>query len=241
MKKNTSIFTYTLLGIALLMALSLIPIWEKPSVAGVTFTPQGAQAPKRSSGGASRSGSSCGTTKAINSAAVTPLLPTTNIGLTMAERPTIFVYVPETSAKKAFFSIQDEDTNNHYQTTLRLQELPGVMEVKLPDSAPALKTGKNYKWSLVMICTEDLEPDSPSVSGWIRRVEPNRSLVNQQNMKSQLESVSKLAEAGIWYDSLSTLAQLRRSQPKNQALTVSWQQLLKSVGLEALANEPLIN
>ena len=114
-----------------------------------------------------------------------------------------------TSAKKAFFSLQDEDTNHHYQTTLHLPEKSGVVEVKLPNSAPALKTGKNYKWSLVIICTEDLEPDSPSVSGWIRRVEPNRSLARQQNQTSQLESISKLAEAGIWYDALSNLAQLR--------------------------------
>lgn len=210
-------------------------------MAGVTFKPPGAQAPKRSSGGASRDGSKCSTTKNRQGRLITPLLPTTNIGLTLVERPTIFVYVPETTAKKAFFSLQDEDTNHHYQTTLYLQELSGVVEVKLPNSAPALKTGKNYKWSLVMICTEDLEPDSPSVSGWIRRIEPNRSLAGQQNLTSQLKSVSQLAEAGIWYDALSTLAQLRRSQPNNQAYSADWQQLLKLVGLEAIATEPLIN
>jgi Domain of Unknown Function (DUF928) len=197
-KKNKSKFRYTLLAIALLMALSVIPMWIAPSMAKgrVTFKPPGTQAPKSSTGGASRDGSSCGvaTTKANKNLFITPLIPKTNIGLTVAERPAIFVYVPETNAKKAFFSIQDEDTNTHYQTTISLPNTAGVMEVKLPDSTLALETGKNYKWSLVMICTADLEPDSPVISGWIRRTG------NQQNSTASVESASNLAKIGICFN-----------------------------------------
>jgi Domain of Unknown Function (DUF928) len=233
LKKNNYLFMWSL---ATIVALSIIPMWVMPSMAQVTFRPPAGDAPKTSSGGASRDGSSCGlASKSNKGTPITPLMPTANIGLTMAERPTIMVYLPATSAKKAFFSIQDEDTNQHYQTTLYLPQEAGVMEVSLPDSAPALKTGKNYKWSLVMICSEDLEPDSPSVSGWIRRVQGYRALT------ASLESVSQLAKDGVWYDSLSTLAKLRRSQPNDQNLTASWQQLLNSAGLEAIAQEPLVN
>jgi len=242
MKKNKSIFRFLLLGKVLLISYSLLTLWGIPSLAGVTFNPPGAQAPKRSSGGASRTGNICGfATKPNNSASITPLIPKTNIGFTVAERPTIFVYVPPTTAKKALFTLQDEESKSYYQTTLPLPEKPGVMEVKLPDSVPALKTNKNYKWSLIVVCTEDLETDSPWVSGWIRRVETNRSLINQHKLSASLESVSQLAGTGIWYDSLSTLAQLRRSQPNNQALSADWRELLNSVGLNAIANEPLAN
>jgi Domain of Unknown Function (DUF928) len=241
-KNNKSLFRYPVLGIALLISFSFLPIWIAPTVAGVTFQPPGAQAPKRSSGGASRDGNICGlATKATISTSVTPLIPATNIGFTVAERPTIFVYVPATTAKTALFTLQTEDTKYNYQTTLSLSQKPGVMEVKVPASVPALKMGKNYKWSLVMICTEELEPDSPWVSGWIRRVEPNSSLTSQLNKPVSLDLISRLAETGIWYDSLSNLAQLKRSQPNNQAVTDAWQELLKSVDLSAIATEPLIN
>jgi hypothetical protein len=237
-----SLLRYPIIGITLI-AFSLLPIWITPSIAGVTFKPPGTQAPQRSSGGASRDGNICGftTTKATNSVTVTPLIPTTNIGLTVAEHPTIFVYVPGTKAQQALFTLQDDGSKTYYQTTLNLPQKPGVMEVKLPSSVPALKTGKNYKWSLVMICTEELETDSPWVGGWIHRVEADRSLINQSNRPISLDLISKLAETGIWYDSLSMLAELRRSQPNNLSLKNAWEELLKSADLNVVANEPLTN
>ncbi len=236
LKTKKSLFEYWFLGVTLLIVLSSITSWSTPGIAAkVTFKPPGDRAPKTSSGAASRDVSACIANQI--GMAVTPLLPTTNIGLTIAERPTVFVYLPQTNAKKAFFSIQDEASNHIYQSNVSLPQKPGVMEVKLPESAPELKIGKNYKWSLVIICTADLEPDSPFVSGWVRRVKAHP--VNSQT--ATLESASLLAQTGIWYDTLSTLAQLRRNQPNNQAASASWQELLKSVGLNAIASKPLIN
>jgi hypothetical protein len=92
-----------------------------------------------------------------------------------------------------------------------------------------------------MICTEELETDSPWVGGWIHRVEADRSLINQSNRPISLDLISKLAETGIWYDSLSMLAELRRSQPNNLSLKNAWEELLKSADLNVVANEPLTN
>ncbi|MBW4616619.1 MAG: DUF928 domain-containing protein [Desmonostoc vinosum HA7617-LM4] len=236
--KNKYFCQPSLLGSALLIYLSSMLLIVTPTLAQVTFNPPKEQAPKSSSGGASRDVSTCGADlTATTKASVTPLLPKNNIGLTIAERPTVLIYIPQTNAKTALFSLQDEQNKQYYQTILPLPKKPGVMEVKIPHSVAALKTGKNYQWSLVMICTEELEPDSPWISGWIRRVEANSSL----NHQPTLELVSQLAKMGIWYDSLSTLAQLKRSQPNNSAVATSWQELLNSVELNAIANEPLIN
>jgi Domain of Unknown Function (DUF928) len=236
--KNKYFFKSSLLASAVLIYLSSMLLTVTPSLAQITFNPPKEKAPKNSSGGASRDASTCGSDMAATTkASVTPLLPKNNIGLTIAEHPTVLVYIPETNAKKALFSLQDEQTKQYYQTTLPLPKKQGVMEVKIPNSVAALKTGKNYQWSLVIICTEELEPDSPWISGWIRRVEANSSLNNQPTLKL----VSQLAQMGIWYDSLSTLAQLKRSQPNNPTVATSWQELLNSVELNAIANEPLIN
>lgn len=239
-KRNKSLFRYALIASALLLEFSVIAGGLSPAQA-LTFKPPGNLAPKRSIGGASRSGGKCFSKATKTSALVTPLIPTTNNGLTMAERPTLFVYVPQTSAKEVFFSIKGEDSNYHYQTTFRLPKNPGVIGFKLPSSARALQIGKNYKWSFVMVCDRSLEPDDPGVTGWIRRVKPSSGLVNQRQSQTEVELASLLASAGIWYDTLSTLAQLRRSQPQNPTVTANWQELLKSVGLDAIANEPLIN
>ncbi|ABA23733.1 Protein of unknown function DUF928 [Trichormus variabilis ATCC 29413] len=237
-RENKYLFQPKLLVILWLISLSSIPIGMTPSMGQVTFRPPKAQAPKKSIGGASRDASSCGAdVSATIQASVTPLLPKTNIGLTVAERPTIFVYVPQTNAKTALFALQDERGKQSYQRILHLSKKPGVIEIKLPSSVSALKIGQNYQWSLVMICTEELEPDSPWVSGWIRRVESHRNLSHQPTV----QLASKLANMGIWYDSLATLAELKRKQPNNPTVTTSWQELLRSVDLSAIAEVPLAN
>lgn len=243
-KSHKHSFMYLRVLRAALVTLIAIPLLSLPSMAGkITFKPPGEPAPKETAGGASRTG--IGETAACSSArtgigkSVTPVLPTNNIGFTLTEHPTVFVYIPLSTARKAFFSVQDEENNNVYQTDIELPSQPGVMQLKLPPDAPGLKTNKNYKWSLVMICTADLEPDSPFVSGWIRRVEYKTNIRNN-NKSITLDSVSKLAETGIWYDTLATLAQLRMNQPNNLLLATSWQDLLDSVGLNAIANEPLV-
>ncbi|OKH53549.1 hypothetical protein NIES2101_10510 [Calothrix sp. HK-06] len=244
-KSHKHSFMYLRVLTAALVTLIAIPLLSLPSMAGkITFKPPGEPAPKETAGGASRT--SFGETTACTSAragigkSVTAVLPkTTKIGFTLTEHPTVFVYIPLTTARKAFFTVQDEENNNVYQTDIELPSQPGVMQLKLPPDVPGLKTNKNYKWSLVMICTADLEPDSPFVSGWIRRVEYKTNIRNN-NKSITLDSVSKLAETGIWYDTLATLAQLRMNQPNNQLLATSWQELLGSVGLDAIANEPLV-
>jgi hypothetical protein len=236
--KNQDFLRVKLWVMTILISLSSISFYIQPSTAQVTFRPPKTQAPRTSTGGASRDASTCGADmSATTEASVTPLLPKTNIGLTLAERPPILVYVPQTKAKKALFALRDEQGQQYYQTTLALPKKPGVIEIQLPSSVSALKISKNYQWSLVMICTEELEPDSPWVSGWIRRVESERSF----NSQSSLEVASQLASMGIWYDSLATLAELKRRQPNNSTVATSWQEMLKSVDLSAIAEVPLAN
>ncbi|BAZ41209.1 hypothetical protein NIES4101_71710 [Calothrix sp. NIES-4101] len=237
--KNKFAFRYLHLGTALSIILCSFYIWTIPSLATrVVFKPPGDRVPRTSAGGASR-----GPTCEINSSNssqenVTPILPRSNIGLTVAEHPTIFIYIPKTKAKTAFFSFEDANGNNIYQGHFNLPQQTGIMQIKLPSSVPQLKAEQKYKWSLAMICTADLEPDSPFISGWIRRVSVSH---NSQTLHTNLDSVANLAASSLWYDAISTLAQLRQSQPNNPALVTVWQDLLNSVGLNAIANEPLIN
>ncbi|WP_148662835.1 DUF928 domain-containing protein [Scytonema hofmannii] len=239
--QRNSVLKFCLLGSALLMLLFFTPMWDRLEAAQVvTFRPPRLPAPRHSTGGASRSGNNCLMAEKVGStASVTALLPSSGIGLTVKERPAILVYIPPTTAKKALFGVQDEQAINHYQTTINLPEKPGVMAIKLPDSVPGIKTGKNYQWSLAMICSSELEPDSPLVSGWIQRIEYPVGLKNQSRSSPSLELASHLAKHGVWYDTIFELAKLRQAEPLNPIIKASWQQLLNAVGLNAIANAPL--
>jgi hypothetical protein len=114
------------------------------------------------------------------------------------------------------------------------------MAIQLPADAPPLEMGKTYKWSFAIACDSSLRPDSPLVEGQIQRVEMNSALNNQLEKATALEKAALYGKAGIWYETLSILSDLRRNQPENADIAANWADLLKSVELDAIATQPLI-
>jgi Domain of Unknown Function (DUF928) len=165
------------------------------------------------------------------------VLPPSQYGQTVSARPTFFVYMPQTLSQEVFFSVQDEQGKTLYHTRLNMSGQGGVVSVTLPDNAPELEIGKNYLWFFAPIQPgEILRPDNAATVGWVKRVE---AASDRESFSSAIEQASAYAKEGIWYDTLSVLAQAQRSQPDNAALVQEWKELLEQVGLEAIATQPI--
>ncbi|WP_264320217.1 DUF928 domain-containing protein [Zarconia navalis] len=225
---------------------------EKQASTQVTFESPAEPAPRNTTGASSRDGGACTQTSSAihsttaslspsneSSASVTSLIPTNDRGLTTEKRPTLFVYLPRSSASEVFISMEDEYENYHYHTTLPISDAPGIFSFTVPETAPILAMGTNYKWSVSLICGDELDPGDPKVEGWIQRIEPDVALSAELETADPLEQAVLYAASGIWYDTLATLADLRLSHPDDSQLEVEWSELLKSVGLEEVAREPL--
>lgn len=206
----------------------------------VTFDPPGEGKPADTAGGASRDGGICLNDSRDTGPSITPVKPVHHSGLTVASHPTFFVYVPQTSAKQALFVIKDEIEDYFYQKNIPIPTSAGIVSFKLPNDAPELKIGKTYQWSFIMICGEVIRPDSPAVVGQIGRIAPNPELLRQIKTASPLQRAALYGKKGIWYDTIASLAEQRRSQPNDSTLAATWEKLLKSVGLEAIATKPLL-
>lgn len=198
-----------------------------------------------SRGGASRPTAVKCSQDQATSPSMTPLTPGSKLGLTVAAHPTFFVYIPATSAQQAHFTLKDDNNRGVYQTLLPISNEGGVVGITLPEDKPALELGKTYSWSVALIC-QPTQTDTPMVRGQVRRVEvkagqiPSNFLNSMNSQKSALEQAALYGKAGIWYDSINLLAQLRKTQPNDQTLATNWVKLLDSVGLEAIANQPLL-
>lgn len=209
-------------------------------VVNVTFKPPGKRKPDHTVGGASRDSGICPEDVRGSIPSLTALIPANHQALSVAERPTFFVYIPATVAKTAFFSLKDKNEDYYYQTNVSLPSNPGVISFQLPADAPVLEMGKDYDWSFVIICGQALRPGDPEVRGTVKRIEQTPTLKAKQERLSPLEIAAAYGDGGIWFDTLGIIAQLRRSQPSNQALVSTWEDILKSVGLEEIATEPLL-
>ncbi|MBD2578840.1 DUF928 domain-containing protein [Oscillatoria sp. FACHB-1406] len=169
---------------------------------------------------------------------IVPLLPETNSGYTASARPTIYLYVPPTSARQVFFSLQDENFTPQYQTVLNISGEGGIVSVTLPEDAPELEVGKFYAWFFAPIENgSSLLPDNYSSSGWIKRVAsvPGSST----ETLTPVERAVLYAENGVWYDALSELAKAQQERPGDAIASEEWKTLLTQVGLQEIADRAI--
>lgn len=218
------------------------------TVAQAFEPPPGQGAPAQTTGGGRRDGGQCPNlqTRAQASAARVPLdqllvalIPPANRGLTIAERPTFFFYVPGTSAKTAEFVLEDNDAKQVVAMQVKLSGTAGVVSLTPPPTAPALRNGQTYRWIFSLVCSEEGDLRDPLVTGKVQRIQPTADLTNRLANASPLEQVKLYAAAGIWYEAITQLAALRQTQPNDPKLAEAWRTLLDSVGLNAIVPAPL--
>jgi hypothetical protein len=195
--------------------------------------------PDHTTGGGTRDGGRCPQDAKTSDQPLTALSPVTRLGLTLAERPTFLVYVPQTTAQTAEFSLFDQNNNGIYQTTFALTNTPGIVSFSLPPNAPPLEIGKDYRWSFAMICDPKNRLQDQFVPGRIRRTELDSALMNQINKAAPKERVSLYRTADVWYEAVFTLFELQRSQPDDSSLSAAWKELLNSGGLDFIAAQTI--
>jgi hypothetical protein len=229
--------------IILVSAAILAPLWLATSVeAQIIFTPPNFNPPDtpptvRAQGGSRSSFVQQGKP-------LTALIPKTQFSLTVGEYPTFFIYVPQASEQTGVFTLLDEDNNIVYETRVTLPSQAGVVSLSLKDTgtlAP-LKVGKPYQWYFSIVYDFDNRSKDRLVQGWIQRVEPSPDLTRKLEQAASKNRPALYAAAGIWHETLATLAELRRSTPNDATLAQQWEELLKSeaVELNAIAKEPLL-
>lgn len=206
--------------------------------------PPGQDAPKQTAGGGVRGGNCpAAIGAATQTTPLTLLLPESGFGLTVKDRPTFMAYVPPTSATEVEFTIRDGSEEYAYRTQVPIDGRGGVVSISLPASAPPLEAGKDYIWSVAMVCAPGDRLQDVVAQGYIRRVQPDSNLTSQLANAEPLSQADVYGKAGIWFETLNTLAELRKAQPTDPKLAASWQELLESeaVKLEAIADADLVD
>ena len=223
-------------------------------VAETLPTPPDRGAPGQRKGAATRTPGKCGPAKQP----LTALVPITQrtwgegqgssaaivtwksvLGSTVAERPTFWFYVPYTltPAHRLEFVLQDETGNDIYKTSFTQSGTsPGVVGVELPSTAAPLEVGKMYHWFFSIECSPE---EAVLVDGWVQRVPLNALLERQLEQATPKEKIALYANNHIWYEALTSLAELRRQNPEDDKLKEDWVTLLQSIDLNAIAQEPI--
>ncbi|MDJ0736645.1 MAG: DUF928 domain-containing protein [Nostocaceae cyanobacterium] len=174
------------------------------------------------------------------------LLPKTNLGLTTSAYPRFFWYNPENTAKKGKFVLYKVDKQMRsltpvYATTFKPNQKSGITSLNLPQDGkiPPLTANQNYLWSVSLICNpKDNSPRSViTVEGWVQRVQVNKYLAIKLQLLNQRDRLTIYAQEGLWFDLLSTLADLHTCHPEDTSISNRWTQILNQVDLQAIAQD----
>ncbi len=133
------------------------------------------------------------------------LAPNDHIATTVSTHPTFYWYISATSLPVRFTLVEPE-VSKPVADRRFLVTRPGVVGVKLPSDVPGLVAGKEYRWTVAIVCDEDRPSANIYAYSWISRVAATPEL------KSKLAKVSSnsqnrslvYAQSGIWYDALSS-------------------------------------
>jgi hypothetical protein len=222
---------------------SVIPITQVEAQSKVRYVPPVNVGIPRKTGGGMVRGNKCADTSCL--IALIPSTSKTDLDhylLTVAERPTFYFNLPQVEGRAYFKLFKDGDdftsSEKVYSTTFDIATESGVIGFDLPEDAPALIIDQGYRWVFTIRRNGTmLEP----VNGHVKRIALSADLTKQLNVASPLECAAIYAKVGIWLDALRTLAKLRLREPQNQSLAQEWQELLKSVQLAKISQQPLVD
>ena len=197
----------------------------------------------RARGGASRGG--CAQVQsqltALSPVAVTSQQRTSVWGLTTVAQPTLWAYMPYTQGQSVSgdFVLQDSSGVSLARVPIILPDQPGAIGIKV--SSVSLKVGQPYRWFINVFCDPQKQLPPVSINGSIQRVALTSTLAHHLTIRDKAGQAVLYAQQGIWYDLLTTLAQLRRSSPQMSVYSQSWKSLIQSIGQAEVADAPIVN
>jgi hypothetical protein len=195
------------------------------------FYPPDEGLPEDTTSGASRD-SNCLRPTEGRQIRATLLTPENHLGRTQEPRPELFVLLEDVTATQFFVSVQDTEGDDTYQAFYPLNTSNGLVALPLPEDAPDLAIGRTYRWSVVAVCGQQLRPDDPVLTSFVKRVEPDTAIAQLPT----LDRLEAYAESGLWYDTLALLQELQPITRVDETSRPAWESLLLAGGLGNMFN-----
>jgi hypothetical protein len=160
-----------------------------------------------------------------------------HVGLTVKQAPSLNWFLSKpTSLPIRFTLIDTRSVKPIYEGSISTPVQAGIQSLNLKELSLTLEPDVQYRWYISAI----RNPDSPSqdivAGGMIERCEFSTCLVEMEaDLSCDRESVLRNAVRGFWYDAISCLCDLIKTNSQNASFIRMRAALLKQVGLNGVA------
>ncbi len=162
-------------------------------------------------------------------------------GLTAEGYPTFWFFVPYGEASKldAELVLVNDQNKPVYQELVPLTGTPGIVKISSKRMSAPLEVGKDYRWSFSVICNPQESSANFYVQGRVKRIEPSPNLTRELKTATPEQKVFLYAQEGLWYETVTTIRE-ELSSTNPQKATLLMTNLLQSVGLDDIAQQPFV-
>ncbi len=172
---------------------------------------------------------------------MTALVPMSKWDETLAPYPTFWFYIPVKTGM-AELVLKEEATNTIlYEHKFYITQGLGIVSFKLPETTPPLEVNKAYKWEFFFSCNLNSQANF-KLSGVVARIATSPELQQELEQAEPQKKVEIYARNGLWYETVTLLAELRQADPQNEELAADWVSLLQDedVNLSKITQEPIL-
>jgi|GEM_PF-789402 len=123
------------------------------------------------------------------------LIPATYLTKTITDKPSLFVYVPKTTAESAKFIVRDNDGKEVYRSEFVPPETSGIVKLTIPETV-SLAVKQKYQWQFTLMCNpKDLfAEENKFVEGLLLRTQLSSEQQKQLDCVRQAPNLENLLE-----------------------------------------------
>lgn len=178
---------------------------------------------------------------------LTSIFPEDDLGYTTDRYPAFQWYMPRNNASHVEFNLYevvDEEDGIYqpvYQTAFVPNAVAGIATLQLPQAtglAP-LSSDNYYYWSVDIYCPDEATPVM-STEGFVEVLDPDPELAAALAESSGVGRAAIAAENSLWFDATRALTEQLQTQPSDSQALNGWSTLLESIGLDDIANTPML-
>ena len=221
-------------GAVLLSALSAIPTSIIPDSVARAGIFQGYNPPEnfsrieRTQGAGSR-GCSEGQPISLNL-----ITPNDHVATTVSGHPT-FMWHVSAPAPMSFALVEPGVAKPVLEKQLKVEKA-GIVQLDLPQEIPQFVEGKEYRWTVSIVCDENNPSENIYARSWVKRVSITPSLKQKLAVATQeRERAAVYAQNGVWYDASATIYKASQKAPRDHSTSEYLTKLLQQVGLSNIA------
>jgi Domain of Unknown Function (DUF928) len=186
-------------------------------------------------GGSSR-GEDCSSGKDFMLSVLVP----DHTGLTVHEQPSLYWYLSESTTCPIELTIRDDQAIQPLlESRVSRPVQPGVQRIRLADYNVHLSLDVPYRWYVTVVVDPDRRSKDINAGGFIERIALPEALRTQLAGGGKAQAPFLYAQAGLWYDALTSSSDLIEAAPDDRVLRQQRASLLEQVGLPEIAEQDM--